>query len=88
MVERMVAVRLAGGWSLAITTVSPPTISGLTNQSTPVNTPTAAIPFEIGDAQTPGSNFVLTATSSDPTVVNATNDIIFKWRQTQIARSP
>ena len=69
--------QIAGGWSLAITTVSPPTIGGLTNQATPVNTTTAAIPFEIGDAQTPGSNLVLTATSSDPTVVNATNDIIF-----------
>ncbi len=61
--------QISGGWSLAITTVSPPTIGGLTNQSTPVNTPTAAIPFEIDDAQTPASNLVLTATSSDPTVV-------------------
>jgi hypothetical protein len=62
--------QIAGGWSLAITTVSPPTISGLTNQSTPVNTPTAAIPFEIQDAQTPASNLVLTATSSDLAVVD------------------
>ena len=69
--------QISGGWSLAITTVSPPTISGLTNQSTPVNTPTAAIPFEIGDAQTPGSNLVLTATSSDPTVINVATDIVF-----------
>ena len=69
--------QISGGWSLAITTVSPPTISGLTNQSTPVNTPTAAIPFEIGDAQTPGSNLVLTATSSNPTLVNAATDITF-----------
>jgi hypothetical protein len=62
--------QIAGGWSLAITTVSPPTISGLTNQSTPVNTPTAAIPFDIQDAQTPASNLVLTATSSDLAVVD------------------
>ena len=58
--------QVAGGWSLAITTISPPTISGLTNQSTPVNTPTAAIPFQINDVQTPASNLVLTATTTDP----------------------
>jgi len=69
--------QISGGWSLAITTVSPPTISGLTNQSTLVNTPTAAIPFKIGDAQTPGSSLVLTAKSSDPTVVNPASDIMF-----------
>ncbi len=69
--------QIARGWSLAITTVSPPSISGLTNQLTPVNTPTAAIPFAIGDGQTPGSNLVLTATSSDPTVVNAASDVVF-----------
>ena len=65
------------GWSLMMATVSPPDISGLTDQSTPVNTPTTAIPFQISDAQTPASNLVLTATSSDPTLVNATNDITF-----------
>ncbi|MGB7768515.1 MAG: YDG domain-containing protein [Verrucomicrobiia bacterium] len=65
-----------GAWSLMIAILSPPTISGLTDQSTPVNTPTAAIPFEIEDVQTPASNLVLTATSSDQTVVS-TNDIAF-----------
>ncbi len=69
--------QIADGWSLAITTVSPPTINGLTNLSTPVNTPTTAIPFQIDDAQTPGSNLVLTATSSNPTLVNAATDITF-----------
>ncbi|HXC36478.1 MAG TPA: YDG domain-containing protein [Candidatus Acidoferrales bacterium] len=69
--------QIAGGWSLAITTVSPPIISGLTDQSTPVNTATAAIPFEIEDAQTPASNLVLTATSSNPALVNANTDIVF-----------
>ncbi|HEV2319471.1 MAG TPA: MBG domain-containing protein [Verrucomicrobiae bacterium] len=64
-------------WSLAIATISPPTITGLMDLSTSVNTPTAAIPFEIEDAQTPPSNLVLAATSSDPALVNASTDILF-----------
>ncbi|HEV2329117.1 MAG TPA: YDG domain-containing protein [Verrucomicrobiae bacterium] len=55
----------------------PPTVSVIPDQSTPVNTATAAIPFEIEDAQTPASNLVLTATSSNPTLVNANTDIVF-----------
>jgi len=63
-----------GAWSLMITTVSPPTINGLADQSTPVNTQTAAIPFNVYDAQTPASNLVLAATSSNLALV-AANDI-------------
>jgi hypothetical protein len=74
--------QIAGGWSLAITTVSPPTINGLTDQSTPVNTPTAAIPFTIEDCQTTASNLVLTVTSSNPALVNAPGDIAFSGSDT------
>jgi hypothetical protein len=63
-------------WSLIMATVSPPTINGLTSESTPVNTQTAAIPFNIYDAQTPAANLVLTATSSNPTLMT-TSDIAF-----------
>ena len=67
---------IEGGWSLMIATVSPPTISGIADQSTPVNTTTPAIPFTIGDAQTAASNLVLTVTSSNPALV-PTNNIAF-----------
>ena len=67
---------IEGGWSLMIATVSPPTISGIVDQSTPVNTTTPAIPFTIGDAQTAASNLVLTVTSSNPALV-PTNNIAF-----------
>jgi hypothetical protein len=67
---------IEGGWSLMIATVSPPIISGIVDQSTPVNTTTPAIPFTIGDAQTAASNLVLTVTSSNPALV-PTNNIVF-----------
>lgn len=67
---------IEGGWSLMIATVSPPTISGIADQSTPVNTTTPAIPFTIGDAQTAASNLVLTVISSNPGLV-PTNNIVF-----------
>ncbi|MBI3853192.1 MAG: hypothetical protein HY298_23325, partial [Verrucomicrobia bacterium] len=70
---------ISGGWSLAITTDTqgtPPTISDISNQTTTVNVPTAAIPFVIGDLETAASNLVLTAGSSDPTVV-PTNNVVF-----------
>jgi subtilisin-like proprotein convertase family protein len=70
--------QISGGWSLAISTISALGISGLTGvQSTPVNTATGAIPFQIRDAQTPASNLLLSATSSDPTVINAASGIDF-----------
>ncbi len=73
---------LAGGWSLSLTTLlgsggsQPPTMSDIANQSTPVSTPTAAIPFTIGDAETPASNLTLNRSSSNPTLV-PTNNIVF-----------
>jgi hypothetical protein len=67
---------IAGGWSLMIATMSPPTISSIPDQVTPVNTTTPAIPFTIGDAQTAASNLVLTVTSSNPALV-PTNNIVF-----------
>src|SRR5205085_1591661 len=72
---------LAGGWSLSLTTLisggsQPPTISDITNQTTAANTPTAAIPFTIGDAETPAASLTLSRGSSNPTLV-PTNNIVF-----------
>ena len=53
-----------------------PTITSITNQITTVNTPEAAVPFTIGDAQTAASNLVLTALSANPTLVPS-NNIVF-----------
>ncbi|MBI3849802.1 MAG: hypothetical protein HY298_05870 [Verrucomicrobia bacterium] len=50
-------------------TVGAPTISAIPNQSTPTNTPTAAIPFTISDAESPASSLTLSASSSNPTLI-------------------
>ncbi len=71
---------LAGGWSLSITTVGnglqSPTISDIGNRSTTVNTPTAAIPFTVGDPDTPLGNLTLSGGSSN-TLLVPTNNIAF-----------
>jgi hypothetical protein len=54
----------------------PPTISGLTNLTIAVSTQTPALPFTIGDAETPAANLTLSAYSSNPTLVLVTN-IVF-----------
>ncbi|HSU53204.1 MAG TPA: lysyl oxidase family protein, partial [Candidatus Dormibacteraeota bacterium] len=68
---------LAGGWSLSITTLAssntPPIISAVPNQTTAFNTPTPAIPFTIGDAETPASNLVLAAQSSNQALLPNAN---------------
>jgi autotransporter-associated beta strand protein len=55
---------------------SPPTISDITDRNVPVNGSTGAIPFTIGDADSPAANLVLTGHSSDQTIVPDAN-IIF-----------
>lgn len=70
----------ASGWSLTITTVgpasAPPTISDIADQSTSANTPTAAIPFSVSDADTALTSLVLTGISSNQIVVPNAN-IVF-----------
>ena len=73
----------ASGWSLTVTAVgasgggsAAPTIMDILNQSTTVNTPTAALPFTIADADTSVTNLTLSAGSSNPTLV-PTNNIVF-----------
>ncbi len=71
---------IAGGWSLMVLTTGSanqsPTISDIGNQATTVNLPTAAIPFTIGDAETPAASLTLGRASSNPTLV-PTNNIVF-----------
>lgn len=71
---------LSGGWSLMVATTGgsggAPTISDITNRTTLVNTPTAAIPFVIGDEGTAAEALVLSAASSNPLLV-PTNNIQF-----------
>jgi hypothetical protein len=55
---------------------TPPVISPIGNQITSFNTPTPAIPFSIGDTETPASSLTLSATSSDQSVVPNAN-IVF-----------
>src|SRR5262249_53967039 len=45
---------------------NPPTISALTNQIVAINTATAALPFTIGDAETPAASLTLTGSSDNP----------------------
>jgi subtilisin-like proprotein convertase family protein len=68
---------IAGGWTLNVTTTgatsSPPTISAITGQSTTTGTPTAAIPFVVGDADTPVNSLTMSGSSSNPGLVPAGN---------------
>jgi hypothetical protein len=65
----------AGGFAsdTFVLTVNPvndlPTISNIADTATVEDTPTVAIPFTIGDLETPASNLILVGTSSDPGVV-------------------
>ena len=52
-----------------VLTVGAPSISAIPNQSTPTNTPTAAIPFTVSDAESAASNLTVSASSSNPTLV-------------------
>ncbi len=71
---------IAGGWSLMVLTAGAvnqsPTISDIGNQATTTNVPTAAIPFTIGDAETPAASLTLGRASSNTTLV-PTNNIVF-----------
>src|SRR5436190_296235 len=51
----------------------PPTISSVANQSTDEDTPTAAIPFSIGDVETPAGNLIVSVRSSNPDLVPDAN---------------
>src|SRR5207247_4550905 len=51
----------------------PPTISSVANQSTNEDTPTAAIPFSIGDVETPPDNLMVSGRSSNPDLVPDAN---------------
>jgi hypothetical protein len=48
-----------------------PTISAVSDTTTPYNTPTASIPFTIGDPDNPVSSLIVTASSSDTSVIPA-----------------
>jgi hypothetical protein len=48
---------------------SPPTISGIAHQNTLVNTPTPAIAFTVGDAESDPDNLTLSAVSSNPALL-------------------
>jgi len=55
---------------------TPPTISAISPQTGMMNQTTAAIPFTIGDAETPASSLTLSAASSNPTLAPTAN-IVF-----------
>lgn len=47
----------------------PPTITAIANQAVAVNRSTAALEFTVGDSTTPAADLIVTATSSNPTLV-------------------
>ena len=67
---------IAGGWGMALRTVSPPNLGSITNLSTWVNTATPPIPFTVSDAETPASNLVVTAKSSNQSIVPDSNILL------------
>ena len=54
----------------------PPTISAIANQSTSEDVPTAAIPFTVGDPETPAADLTVTATSDNVGIIPDANIII------------
>jgi hypothetical protein len=64
-----ITVSVSDGLSLAsaafLVAVGLPSISSISDQQTPVNTPTAAIPFTVGDAETLAGSLTLTAASAN-----------------------
>ena len=75
-VQRVAVVNVdGGGISRAVSVTqaapinTPPTISAIPSQATMLNAPTIAIPFIIGDAETPVANLTLVASSNNPTLV-------------------
>jgi len=63
-----------------VLTVTPvediPTISDVSNQTGEEDKPTAALPFTVGDGETPAGNLTVTATSSNQTLVPAANVVL------------
>ena len=58
------------GWSLMVTTgTAPPTISTIADQSILVSTSTSAIPFTVGDPDTPVGNLAVSGSSSNTTLI-------------------
>lgn len=57
-------------------TVGAPYITPIANQITVSNVPTAAIPFTIGDAESPLDSLTLTVASSNPTVLPTENIVL------------
>lgn len=55
---------------------SAPNISDITSQTTPESTPTPAIPFFVADAETAAGSLVVTATSSNLTLVPNANIVL------------
>ncbi len=54
----------------------PPTISSIVNQTVSEDTSTAGLAFTIGDADTPLASLIVTATSSNPTLIPGSNIIL------------
>jgi len=59
--------------AFTLTVNARPTISGIADQSTYEDTPTAAIPFTVGDADDPASSLTLSGDSSNTTLIPVAN---------------
>ncbi len=62
--------------TVALTNANPPTISGIADQSTNRGVSTAAIPFNVGDAETAAASLTVSASSSNQALVPNSN-IVF-----------
>lgn len=56
-------------WRQAVSSNTAPTITTIANRTTPEDTPTPAIAFTVADAETSAGSLVVTATSSNTTLV-------------------
>lgn len=69
-------LRIATSFADAVSTNNQPVVTAIANLNTGAGIPTAAIPFTIGDIETPAGSLVLSAASSNPALVPVEN-IVF-----------
>ena len=75
-VGRLVLAGLLGFGAASAPANTPPTITAIADQTITQGTATAALPFTLGDAETPAANLTLVATTDNPTLIPITS-IVF-----------
>ncbi len=74
-----------GNTTFQVKVGAPAFVTGVANQLTPTNTPTAALPFTLADAE--GDTLTVTGSSSNPTLVQDTDIVVSPASSTSTSRT-